>query len=109
MLRHEKTHMKHGDPLIRVIGTMCTCLHWWNPLVWLAAYLMNQDMEMFCDETVRFWGRSCIWGISYKEESKKHHEKKETKFSDSFSGGGPCCFLHCGIDDGTQDRKRKRG
>lgn len=52
VLRHERIHIKHHDPLIRIIGTLCACLHWWNPLVWLAVYLMNQDMEMFCDETV---------------------------------------------------------
>ncbi len=52
VLRHERTHIKHKDPLIRMIGTLCICLHWWTPLVWLAVYLMNQDMEMFCDETV---------------------------------------------------------
>lgn len=52
VLRHERTHIKHQDPLIRVLGSLCVCLHWWNPLVWIAVYLMNQDMEMFCDETV---------------------------------------------------------
>lgn len=52
ILRHERTHIRHHDPLIRVIGTLCICLHWWNPLVWLAVRLMGQDMEMFCDETV---------------------------------------------------------
>lgn len=52
VLRHERTHIRHQDPLIRIIGTLCICLHWWNPLVWLAVYQMNQDMEMFCDETV---------------------------------------------------------
>ena len=26
------------------------CIHWFNPLVWLAFYLMSQDMEMSCDE-----------------------------------------------------------
>lgn len=52
VLRHERIHIKHYDPLIRMIGTLCICLHWWNPLVWLAVYRMNQDMEMFCDETV---------------------------------------------------------
>ncbi len=52
VLRHERVHIRHCDPLIRIIGTLCACLHWWNPLVWLAVYLMDQDMEMFCDETV---------------------------------------------------------
>lgn len=52
ILHHERTHIKHHDPLIRLVGTICICLHWWNPLVWLAVSKMNQDMEMFCDETV---------------------------------------------------------
>lgn len=50
ILKHERTHIKHHDPLIRMIGVLCLCLHWWNPLVWVAVYQMNQDMEMFCDE-----------------------------------------------------------
>lgn len=52
ILKHEQTHIKHHDPLIRLVGTLCICLHWWNPLVWLAVFKMNQDMEMFCDESV---------------------------------------------------------
>lgn len=52
ILRHEQTHIRHHDPLVRLAGTLCICLHWWNPLVWLAVFRMNQDMEMFCDETV---------------------------------------------------------
>lgn len=52
ILKHEQTHIRHHDPLIRLIGTLCICLHWWNPLVWLAVFRMNQDMEMYCDEAV---------------------------------------------------------
>ena len=52
ILRHERTHIKHHDPLIRLLGCVCVCLHWWNPLVWLAVSRMNQDMEMYCDEAV---------------------------------------------------------
>lgn len=50
ILKHERTHIKHHDPLIRMVGILCLCLHWWNPLVWLAVHQMNQDMEMYCDE-----------------------------------------------------------
>lgn len=52
ILKHEQTHIRHHDPLIRLTGALCICLHWWNPLVWLVVYKMNQDMEMFCDEAV---------------------------------------------------------
>lgn len=52
ILEHEQTHIRHHDPFIRLAGILCICLHWWNPLVWLAVFKMNEDMEMFCDETV---------------------------------------------------------
>lgn len=52
ILRHEAMHIRHRDPLICLLGLLCVCLHWWNPLVWLAYCKMNQDMEMCCDEAV---------------------------------------------------------
>ncbi len=52
ILEHERTHIRHHDPLTRMAGIGCICLYWWNPLVWLAVRKMNEDMEMFCDETV---------------------------------------------------------
>ena len=51
ILRHERAHIKHYDPFVRMLGTLAIILHWWNPLVWYAIHKMNQDMEMFCDET----------------------------------------------------------
>jgi len=51
ILLHEQSHIRHGDPLLRLLGTFALCLHWWNPLVWLGIHLFYQDMEMFCDET----------------------------------------------------------
>ena len=50
ILLHEKTHIRHLDPLLRLLGTFALCLHWWNPLVWLGIHCFYQDMEMFCDE-----------------------------------------------------------
>ena len=52
ILVHEQMHIRHGDPMIRIVGIVCACLHWWNPLVRLAVAKMQEDMEMFCDETV---------------------------------------------------------
>lgn len=51
ILSHEQTHIRHHDPLLHIAGLICLCLHWWNPFVWLAMHKMNQDMEMFCDES----------------------------------------------------------
>ena len=50
VLRHEKTHIKHGDWIKKLIGIAAVSLHWFNPLVWLAYVLFEQDIEMRCDE-----------------------------------------------------------
>lgn len=52
IVNHERCHIRHFDPQLRILQIVALCLHWWNPLVWLAVYLMNQDREMFCDEAV---------------------------------------------------------
>ena len=52
IVNHERCHIRHFDPQLRILQIIALCLHWWNPLVWLAVYLMNQDREMFCDEAV---------------------------------------------------------
>ena len=52
VLLHEQTHIKRLDHLVKLIFFILTCIHWFNPLVWLAFYLMGQDMELSCDEKV---------------------------------------------------------
>ncbi len=56
-LAHELTHYRHGDHLWAVLRGLCLALHWYNPLVWLAAVLSRRDGELCCDEaTVRRLG-----------------------------------------------------
>jgi beta-lactamase regulating signal transducer with metallopeptidase domain len=52
ILLHEQTHIKRCDHIIKVISFLLLCVHWFNPLVWLAFILMSKDMEMACDEAV---------------------------------------------------------
>ena len=52
VLLHERTHIKHGDWLIKIIGVFAVAIHWFNPLVWLAYMLFEHDIEMSCDESV---------------------------------------------------------
>ena len=51
ILKHEETHIKHGDWIIKIIGMAAVAIHWFNPLVWLAYFMLEQDIEMSCDET----------------------------------------------------------
>jgi beta-lactamase regulating signal transducer with metallopeptidase domain len=52
VLRHERTHIKRRDYLVKPLAFLALSLHWFNPLVWLAYVLINRDMEMSCDERV---------------------------------------------------------
>lgn len=52
ILLHEQTHIKRFDHIIKPISFLVTCIHWFNPLVWTAFFLMGEDMELSCDERV---------------------------------------------------------
>ena len=52
ILLHERHHIRRGDHITRALGFVALCLHWFNPLVWIAFILSGRDMEMSCDEAV---------------------------------------------------------
>lgn len=52
IIAHERHHLRRGDPLWKLLGYAALCVHWFNPLVWLAFTLAGKDMEMSCDEAV---------------------------------------------------------
>ncbi len=52
ILLHERTHIKHGDWITKIIGMIAIAVHWFNPLAWFAYKLFEQDIEMNCDESV---------------------------------------------------------
>ena len=49
-LEHEATHFRHGDHIWAIARCICLAVHWYNPLVWWAAFLSRQDGELACDE-----------------------------------------------------------
>lgn len=50
VVEHEKTHIGRKDPITKMAAYVIACVHWFNPLVWLAYHLLEKDMEMTCDE-----------------------------------------------------------
>ena len=58
-LTHELTHYRHLDHVWSVLRSLCLVLHWYNPLVWLAAKVSRADGELACDEgALRVLGES---------------------------------------------------
>ncbi|MCL1804596.1 MAG: M56 family metallopeptidase, partial [Clostridiales bacterium] len=52
ILLHEQTHVRRCDHIVKFAAYFVLCLHWFNPLAWVAFMLMGVDMEMSCDERV---------------------------------------------------------
>jgi hypothetical protein len=52
VLLHEEVHVKRKDPFIKALSYGILCVHWFNPLVWIAFQAMSTDMELSCDEKV---------------------------------------------------------
>ena len=52
ILQHERMHIKNLDHITRLAGILTLCVHWFNPLVWIAFVKMCADLEMRCDEAV---------------------------------------------------------
>ena len=52
IILHEQTHIRRHDHIVKFAAYFILCLHWFNPLAWVAFLLMGVDMEMSCDERV---------------------------------------------------------
>lgn len=52
VLRHEMGHYRAGDRFWALLRLSCCAVHWFNPLVWMAAAVSLQDCERACDARV---------------------------------------------------------
>lgn len=87
-------HLQRRDYLFKPAALVICCVHWFNPLVWLAFYLMNMDCEMFCDEkVVKLLGEESkkIYSYTLLEEASGGEWKR-------YRGGSICALLSFGED-----------
>lgn len=49
ILAHEQAHWRGGDHIWAVGRAAALCLHWFDPLVWVAAAVSKRDAELACD------------------------------------------------------------
>ena len=50
VMTHELAHYIQKDHLWAVMRGICLSVYWFNPLVWIAAWLSRSDCELSCDE-----------------------------------------------------------
>ena len=94
VLCHERVHLQRRDYLIKPAALSICCVHWFNPLVWLAFYLMNMDCEMSCDEkVVKLLGEESkkVYSYTLLEEASDGRWRK-------YRGGTICALLSFGED-----------
>lgn len=52
VLLHELAHVARRDYLTQLVAELARALHWWNPLVWVAARKLRLESEHACDDQV---------------------------------------------------------
>jgi beta-lactamase regulating signal transducer with metallopeptidase domain len=52
VLLHEFAHIKRRDTTAQLLVQIACALHWFNPLVWLAAWRLGAESERACDDLV---------------------------------------------------------
>ena len=52
VVRHEQAHIRRLDHLMKPLFWLGLCLHWFNPVLWLAYILFCRDLETACDQRV---------------------------------------------------------
>lgn len=95
ILCHERVHLQRKDYLWKPAALAICCVHWFNPLVWLAFYLMNKDCEMSCDEkVVSLLGEESkkVYSYALLDEATKGESR-------SYRKGSVCALLSFGEDN----------
>ena len=52
VIAHEQAHIQRRDHWWKLLGYVLLCVHWFNPLMWVAYVLLCRDIELACDEKV---------------------------------------------------------
>lgn len=81
VLAHERAHIERGDHVWKPLAFIILSVYWFNPLLWLAYYLLCRDIELACDEKVM---------RDYSDEEKAEYSEALLKMSTGKNSLGAC-------------------
>ena len=93
VLNHEWTHIKNKDGLTKLISYIILCVHWFNPFVWLAFFMLCADIEMRVDEettsnfSLSMVKEYCLSLVRHAADDNKGAFMQSTAFSGLSFGG----------------------
>lgn len=93
VLNHEWTHIKNKDGLTKLLSYIVLCIHWFNPLVWLAFFMLCADIEMRVDEettsnfNLKMVKEYCMSLVKHAADDNKGAFMQSTAFSGLSFGG----------------------
>ena len=74
VLRHELAHVKRADAFSQLLGRWACAVHWFNPMVWFAAYRLRMECERACDDAVlRLGTRPSDYASHLLDIARDHH------------------------------------
>ncbi len=109
VISHELIHLKRKDILLKYLYLVARSIHWFNPVVYIIGPVINEDIELSCDEHL---------AKSMNPEEKKQYCRiilnlasempKETNlYSTNFNGG--LQFMKKRFSNIIKSGKKKRG
>ncbi len=94
VLAHERMHIRRKDQLIKLAAYAVRSVHWFNPLVWIAFFFFEEDMEVSCDE-------AALRSLGY--ERRKDYAKTLL----AFAGCGEAVAGGCSMSFGKKNAKSR--
>lgn len=90
ILAHEKAHISRLDHLWKPLAFILLSVYWFNPILWIAYYMLCRDIELACDERVM---------KNYTDAQKASYSEALLKFSSdkALHGACPLAFGEVGV------------